>query len=141
MTDSFLRKSGYVLTLTCPDAKGIVAAVAGYLADHDCSITESNHFNDADTGQLFMRTAFRQVGPAMPPEAMLRDGFRPIATLFGIGWQLQDATIRPRLLIAVSKFGHCLFDLLHRWRAGLLPWPRARWWPRSSPAIAASSTR
>ncbi len=113
--------SGYVLTLTCPDTKGIVAAVAGYLAGRDCSITESNHFNDGDTGQFFMRTAFRPVGGATPSVAALRDGFEPIAARFGIDWQLHDTAVRPRLLIAVSKFGHCLFDLLHRWRAGLLP--------------------
>jgi formyltetrahydrofolate deformylase len=105
----------------CPDRRGIVAAVSGYLADNQASIVESNHFNDPVTNAFFMRTVFRQDGELMPPVEVLREGFRPIADRFGMDWELHDATKRPRLLILVSKFGHCLYDLLHRWRAGLLP--------------------
>jgi formyltetrahydrofolate deformylase len=111
----------YILIVDCPDRKGIVAAVAGYLAGNDASITESNHFNDGAVGQFYMRTAFRQDGPGLPPIEKLREGFRPIAEHFGMKWQLYDLRVRPRVLIAVSRQGHCLFDLLHRWRAGLLP--------------------
>jgi formyltetrahydrofolate deformylase len=114
------RSAEYILVVSCPDRKGIVAAVAGYLADNDASITESNHFNDAGENRFYMRTAFRQDGPDMPPIDMLRDGFRPIAHRFAMEWALYDARVKPRVLIAVSKLGHCLFDLLHRWRAGLL---------------------
>src|SRR5258708_5573590 len=97
----------YILIVKCPDRKGIVAAVAGYLADNDASITESNHFNDAGGNQFYMRTAFRQDGPRMPPMEMLRDGFRPIAHRFEMAWELHDRRERPRVLIAVSKQGHC----------------------------------
>jgi formyltetrahydrofolate deformylase len=110
----------YVLIVQCPDTKGIVAAVATYLAACDASITESNHFNDSAANLFFMRTEFRAAGEAMPPlDAVARD-FEPIARRFAMTWSLHDASIRPRLLIAVSKAGHCLFDLLHRWRAGQL---------------------
>jgi formyltetrahydrofolate deformylase len=110
----------YILTVACPDRKGIVAAVATYLAKHDASITESSHFNDGSAGQFYMRTAFRQDGPNMPPLEKLRDGFGPLAERFAMQWRLFDLRVRPRVLIAVSRHGHCLFDLLHRWRAGLL---------------------
>jgi formyltetrahydrofolate deformylase len=110
----------YILILKCPDRKGVVAAVSGFLADNDASIVESNHFNDPIAGQFYMRTVFRPDG-AMPPVASLKAGFELIAQRFAMTWSLHDAEEKPRVLIAVSKFGHCLFDLLHRWRAGLLP--------------------
>jgi formyltetrahydrofolate deformylase len=110
----------YVLILKCPDRKGVVAAVSGFLADNDASIVESNHFNDPMAGQFYMRTVFRPDG-AMPGPEPLKAGFELIARRFDMTWSLHDAGAKPRVLIAVSKFGHCLFDLLHRWRAGLLP--------------------
>ena len=110
----------YILILKCPDRKGVVAAVSGFLADNDASIVESNHFNDPLAGQFYMRTVFRPDGP-MPAVPALKAGFELIAQRFAMTWSLHDAAEKPRVLIAVSKFGHCLFDLLHRWRAGLLP--------------------
>jgi formyltetrahydrofolate deformylase len=112
---------GYILVTTCPDRKGVVAAVSGFLADNDASITESNHFNDAISGRFYMRTVFRAAGPDMPPPDALERGFELVARRFHMSWSLHPAATRPRMLIAVSKFGHCLFDLVHRWRAGLLP--------------------
>ena len=110
----------YILILKCPDRKGVVAAVSGFLADNDASIVESNHFNDPMAGQFYMRTVFRPDG-AMPSVEALKTGFELIAQRFAMTWLLHDAGVKPRVMIAVSKFGHCLFDLLHRWRAGLLP--------------------
>ena len=110
----------HVLILNCPDRKGVVAAVSGFLADNAASITESSHFNDAIAGRFYMRTVFRPDG-AMPPAETLKAGFDLIAQRFNMSWSLHEAATKPRVLIAVSKFGHCLFDLLHRWRAGLLP--------------------
>lgn len=110
----------HILILKCPDRKGVVAAVSSFLADNDASIVESNHFNDGLAGQFYMRTVFRPDG-AMPPITALRAGFELIAKRFEMDWSLHDAADRPKVLIAVSKFGHCLFDLLHRWRAGQLP--------------------
>jgi len=110
----------YILILQCPDRKGVVAAVSGFLADNDASIVESSHFNDGQADQFYMRTVFRPDGD-MPAIDDLRRGFELIAKRFAMTWSLHDAAAKPKVLIAVSKFGHCLFDLLHRWRAGLLP--------------------
>lgn len=115
-----IQDERFILILKCPDRKGVVAAVSGFLADNDASIVESNHFNDSLAGQFYMRTVFRPDG-AMPGMEALRQGFELIAQRFSMTWSLHDAAAKPRVLIAVSKFGHCLFDLLHRWRAGLLP--------------------
>ncbi len=116
-----LAMPGQVLLLRCADQRGIVAAVAGFLTQQGATITESNHFNNGTEGQFAMRTAFAGDGAALPDVATLRERFAPIADRFAMDWSLHDMAHRPRLLLAVSKFGHCLFDLLHRWRAGLLP--------------------
>lgn len=108
--------SEHVLTLSCPDRPGIVAAVSGALADHECNITESQQYGDRDTGRFFLRTQFD--APAGT------DGLAPVfaglGTDFGFDWNLHDLADRPRVLILVSKFGHCLNDLLYRQRTGSL---------------------
>jgi formyltetrahydrofolate deformylase len=111
----------YILVLKCPDRKGVVAAVSGFLADNDASIVESNHFNDGLADEFYMRTVFRADGPSMPPLEALEKGFQLIARRFAMQWSLHAVADKPKVLIAVSKFGHCLYELLHRWRAGLLP--------------------
>jgi formyltetrahydrofolate deformylase len=112
-------KHPFLLTLSCPDRKGIVAAVANFLAGHDASIVDSHQFNDAFTDQFYMRVDFVSESGMSADE--VRAAFAPIARTFKMDWALHDRTIKPKLLIAVSKFGHCLFDLVHRWRSGLLP--------------------
>jgi formyltetrahydrofolate deformylase len=99
----------------------VVASVAGYLADNEASIVESNHFNDSLHDEFFMRVVFRRDGPGMPGLADLEAGFRQIAERFEMAFSFHDTAVKPRVLIAVSKFGHCLYDLLHHWRSGLLP--------------------
>ena len=111
----------YVLVLQCADTKGIVAAVSGYLAKLDCSITESHHFHDAETKLFFMRTVFVTEAAQGLNDVQFNADFTDIAQRFNMQWSLRDLSVRPKLLIAVSKFGHCLYDLLHRWRSGLLP--------------------
>jgi formyltetrahydrofolate deformylase len=113
--------SHHVLIIKCPDTRGIVAAVSGYLNDNDISIVESNQFNDAQGDIFYVRVVFRQAGAKMPPMATLRDGFKPIAHRFNMDWDIFNLSRKPKVLIAVSKFGHCLYELLHRWRSGLLP--------------------
>ena len=115
------RSQHFVLLLRCPDRRGIVAAVSSFLADNNATIIESNHYNDGPAGMFTMRTVFGADGGKLPPADQLEAGFQLIANRFGMEWSLHDMSVKPRLLIAVSKFGHCLFDLLHRWRAGLLP--------------------
>ena len=111
----------FSLLLVCPDRKGIVAAVAGFLADHDASIVEAKQFNDQLTRRFYMRAVFTSVGAKFVGIEQLRSEFAALARTFDMTWQIEDTARRVRVLIAVSKLGHCLQDLLHRWRSGVLP--------------------
>ena len=104
----------YVLTLSCPDRPGIVHAVATLLVDHDCNIAESQQFDDREAGMFFMRVQFEPYRGARLDIAGLRQGFEATAARFGMSWRLLAAAERLRVLILVSKFGHCLNDLLFR---------------------------
>ncbi|HYF56492.1 MAG TPA: formyltetrahydrofolate deformylase [Salinarimonas sp.] len=106
----------YILTLSCPNRIGIVAAVAGFLAERQGDILESAQFDDRASGRFFMRVRFEIAADESP----LTEAFRPVAEAFRMDWSLGDAARRPRLLILVSKFGHCLNDLLYRYGSGLL---------------------
>jgi formyltetrahydrofolate deformylase len=105
-----------ILTLSCPDRRGIVARVAGFVAERDGNILDSHQFGDPDAGAFFMRIHFATDGPA--DAAAWRDAFRPLADELAMTWELHDALHRPRVLILVSREGHCLNDLLYRWRTG-----------------------
>lgn len=112
--------SSYILTISCPDRLGIVAAVAGVLADSDLFITDSHHFGDRDTDIFFMRTVVDAANPEFNQAAFTRV-FEPVATRFAMRWALHDCAQRPSALILVSKSDHCLNDLLYRHRTGALP--------------------
>ncbi|HEU0065756.1 MAG TPA: formyltetrahydrofolate deformylase [Sphingomonas sp.] len=111
----------YVLTIRCPDRRGIVAAVTTLLAARECSIVEAHQHQDAGSGTFFMRVMFVAEGDAPPTLAGLHADIAPIAAEFAMEARVYDCAVRPRVLIMVSKFGHCLHDLLHRWRSGHLP--------------------
>lgn len=113
------QKNRYILTLSCPDVKGIVAAVSTFLAEHDGFIIESAQFGDASTERFFMRTTF-EAGSKAPDDRAITALFTPIAKRFHMEWQLNDVNARPRVLLMVSKEGHCLNDLLHRQAANWL---------------------
>jgi formyltetrahydrofolate deformylase len=109
----------FVLTLSCPDRIGIVADVAAFLVGVAGNIVESAQHGDAGNGQFFLRTLFestRGVG-----HADLERQFAPIAGRYGMTWALHDAQRRTPTLIMVSRFGHCLNDLLFRARTGGAP--------------------
>ncbi len=106
----------YILTLSCKDTKGIVAAVSGFLAENGCFILESAQLGDASTGNFFMRSVFTSSDKL----ASLEDNFQKIADEFTMDWKLHDQSVKPRLLLMVSKQGHCLNDLLHRYASGSL---------------------
>ncbi|HLP70912.1 MAG TPA: formyltetrahydrofolate deformylase [Rhizobium sp.] len=109
----------YVLTVSCKSTRGIVAAISGYLAGKGCNIVDSSQFDDLDTGKFFMRVSFiSEEGAAC--EALVAD-FGPIAETFGMDWDMHDASERMKVLLMVSRFGHCLNDLLYRWKIGALP--------------------
>ena len=106
----------YVLTVTCPDTTGIVAAVSRFLSEQGGNILDSAQFGDVNSGLFFMRVEFELARPAIIET--LRQNFSDIAARFTMNWQIHDLSHRPRLLIMVSKFGHCLNDLLYRYRIG-----------------------
>jgi formyltetrahydrofolate deformylase len=110
----------YILTLSCPDQRGIVHRVSGFLAQHECNIIDSAQFGDADSRLFFMRVHFASENPALP-DATLRADFAQLASSLGMNAQLHDARRKPRMLLMVSKIGHCLNDLLFRYKSGLLP--------------------
>ena len=113
----------FILVLECPDQVGIVAAVATFLADRGFSIEESDQFHDdaeGMPGQFFMRTAFTAPAGDNPTLKELEAGFAPIGRRFAMQWQFYDAHVRPKIVVAVSRFGHCLHDLLHKQETGWL---------------------
>ncbi|MEE1757651.1 formyltetrahydrofolate deformylase [Streptomyces sp. NPDC014892] len=109
----------FVLTLSCPDSAGLVHAVSGYLVRNSGNILESQQFDDRLQGRFFMRVHFDVSDPNVDLDG-LRYRFGPVAQAYGISWSLSDAATPTRTLIMVSKFGHCLNDLLFRQRAGAL---------------------
>ncbi|MGI4812495.1 MAG: formyltetrahydrofolate deformylase [Janthinobacterium lividum] len=111
--------STFILTLACPDRPGIVHAVSGFLYERGANIVDSAQFGDADTGEFFMRVQFQYGAP--DAELALRRAFASLGERFAMRWELHDAATRPRVMIMVSKIGHCLNDLLFRHRTGQLP--------------------
>lgn len=114
-----LQKNHFILTIRCPDAMGIVAAVSGYLTGKKYFIDESSHFGDPITGTFFMRTVFTPT-EGSPARQGFAEEFASIADTFGMEWRLADTCIKQRVLIMVSKFDHCLNDLLYRHSIGAL---------------------
>jgi formyltetrahydrofolate deformylase len=112
------RDPTFVLTLSCPDQPGIVAAISGCLALKGWNITDSAQFGDPETGRFFLRTSFTT--PDDLPRAEVRQALAPIFERFRMEAQLHDLAHRPRAVIMVSRFGHCLNDLLYRHRIGAL---------------------
>ncbi len=110
----------YVLTLSCPDKPGIVYAVASFLVQHSGNILASQQYGESPDGRFFMRVHF-SVPPQGAQRAELEQGFSWVAEAFHMSWELHDTAVRVRTLIMVSRLGHCLNDLLFRWKTGSLP--------------------
>ena len=102
----------YILTLSCPDRTGIVHRVAGLLFEHGCNILDAQQFGDAETGRFFLRVHFDV--PAASAIDTVRDAFAPLAQAHAMQWDMHDVRRRARLLVLVSRQGHCLNDLLFR---------------------------
>lgn len=109
----------FVLTLSCPNRIGIVYAVSKFLFERGCNITDSAQFDDLSTGRFFMRVAFAVTATPLP-RAQLAADFATVAESFAMTWQLHDQAIKPRVLLMVSRFDHCLIDLLYRHGIGEL---------------------
>ena len=117
MTTPTPTSPAYILNLSCPDRTGIVHAVSGFLLERGANIEEAAQYNDHDTGLFFMRVRFACGDHG---EAALRDELKTFAAGFGMNLQLHAATVPMKTVILVSKEGHCLNDLLFRWKSGLL---------------------
>ena len=113
-----LMQQGFVMTLSCADGPGLVAAVTGRLAEIGGNIREAQQFNAVDSGRFFMRIGFDCPGQTADGIATL---FAEVTTRFGMAWQVRATTERRKVLLLVSKFDHCLGDLLYRHRIGELP--------------------
>ncbi|WOI55372.1 formyltetrahydrofolate deformylase [Palleronia sp. LCG004] len=109
----------YCLTVDCHSRRGIVAAIAAYLARNGCNITDSSQFDDTETGHFFMRVSFVSEEGATLDD--LRQGFDETAVPLDLNWQMHDESVKMKVIIMVSRFGHCLNDLLYRCRIGALP--------------------
>jgi formyltetrahydrofolate deformylase len=111
----------YILTITCPDRVGIVAAVTGLIAGHGGSVLEAAQHGDLDSGRFFLRIEI--VAESLPdgfgPDE-LAAAFAPVADEFAMEWHLTDTDVPKRVVLFASKEDHCLADLLYRWRSGEL---------------------
>ncbi|WP_029351128.1 formyltetrahydrofolate deformylase [Bosea sp. 117] len=117
MTDT---SQHFVLTLSCPNRAGIVAGVATYLFEEGCNILEAQQYDDTESGRFFMRVVFNKVeGEA--DLAGIREGFAVVAERLSLKWTLRPRAEKRRVMLLVSKFDHCLADLLYRWRIGEIP--------------------
>ncbi len=109
----------FCLTVTCASTRGIVAAIASYLAEQGCNITDSSQFDDTATGRFFMRVSFvSETGATLD---QLSEGFAASARPLAMDYEFHDESRKMPVVIMVSRFGHCLNDLLYRWRIGALP--------------------
>jgi formyltetrahydrofolate deformylase len=108
-----------ILSLSCPDRPGLVAAVAGFLAQNNCNILESQQFDDMEQNRFFMRVGLAFLSGA-PDFVTLQTRFAALAADYDMDWQLRNSAQKRRVLLLVSKFDHCLVDLLYRVRMGEL---------------------
>jgi len=115
-----VMQGAVVLTISCPDRTGLVAGVTSYLAVQGLFIDETHQFGDPETGRFFMRTVFHPSEGQWNDEAFAA-GFAPIAQRFECTWDARPLARRPRAIVMVSKYDHCLVDLIYRVRTGGLP--------------------
>jgi formyltetrahydrofolate deformylase len=108
-----------VLKLSCPNRPGIVAAVSTYLFESGCNILDAQQFDDTETDRFFMRVVFNRLS-GQPTQDGLKLGFAPVAERFGMDWTLRSRAEKRRVMLLVSRFDHCLVDLLYRSRIGEL---------------------
>lgn len=111
--------SDLILTISCADRKGIVGAVGASITAQDCNIVESAQFYDAGSGGFFMRVRFTP--PVGHGPEQFSTGFEPVAAAYNMNFQASDVAVKARVILMVSKTGHCLNDLLYRWQVGQLP--------------------
>jgi len=116
-----VRSESFVLTLSCTDVPGIVAGVSTHLFEAGCNVLDAQQFSDTETGRFFMRVVFNWVdAEAGGTTQDLKSSFAPLSQRFQMTWTLRARRERQRVMLLVSRFDHCLNDLLYRWRIGEL---------------------
>lgn len=122
-TEALIAQSArsFVLKVTCRGTRGIVAAIGNFLADRGCNILEMAQFDDEDHERYFSRVVFRTDTDPAPTLEELQEAFKATASAFGMQWEMRALDAHARVLVMVSKFDHCLEDLLYRQRMGELP--------------------
>jgi formyltetrahydrofolate deformylase len=120
MTLSTKQPNTYTLRVTSPAATGIVAAISGYLAAHNYYINEMSQYDDDETERFFLRCVFRVSGKITDDDRDMLFGFDKLAERFSMEWSVRRTDRAYKVLLMVSKFDHCLRDLLYRWEAGEL---------------------
>jgi formyltetrahydrofolate deformylase len=114
-----IRSSRYALRIACQSIRGVTSAVASYLSENGCNISDSAQFDDEDTGRYFMRVSFQsEEGRTLE---RLREGFLSIGRKYQAQVEFIDEAVKRKVIVMVSQVGHCLNDLLYRWRIGALP--------------------
>jgi formyltetrahydrofolate deformylase len=108
-----------VLLVACPDRKGLVAAIADFLYRHDANILHADQHQDSEAGLFLMRVEWDLQGFRLGLHRF-EEAFAPVASQYAMRWELKLSSVRPRMAIFVSRFDHCLADLLYRWHAGEL---------------------
>ena len=113
--------SSWTLTYHCPDVAGIQSSVSTYVFDAGGFIEETKAHSDPDAKRYFSRIGFRDADDGSFDVDAFKSGFADVAKRFSMDWSFVDSKKRLPTIIAVSKFGHCLNDILHRWKSGTLP--------------------
>lgn len=112
-------KSSAVLLIDCPDRKGLVAAIANFLLEHDANILHADQHQDAEQGLFFMRVEWDLDGFRLSTEQFAA-AFAPIAKKLNLRWQLHSKAVPVKVALFVSKYDHCLADILYRHKSGEL---------------------
>lgn len=117
MTTMPQEANNYIFTGTCRAGSGVVAAVTSFLADRDCYICALEQFDDESTDKFFMRAVFRRQDKS-PSIEIMKDAFADVSAQFAMDWQFHDPSVAVKTILMVSKYDHCLDDLLYRRRKG-----------------------
>ncbi|GED21976.1 formyltetrahydrofolate deformylase [Halomonas halmophila] len=120
MESQYKTDNQFVLKVNCKTGTGIVSSITSYLAERGCNITELSQFDDKISGQFFMRCVFSILGDSQHSFDSLETGFGEVGERLGLEWSMHDLQSPPRVLIMVSRFDHCLVDLLYRHHKGEL---------------------
>jgi formyltetrahydrofolate deformylase len=113
--------SQFVLTLSCSDRPGIVAAVSAFLFDNSQNILDAQQFGDLETSQFFMRVVFSPANTTLPLDELRARFSHAVALRFQMTFRLHNRSLPQRVMLLVSRFDHCLVDIIYRWRTGELP--------------------